>query len=334
MTLAALSTLEDPPFALAPLLEVAASLQRARAGQLPTGGERNRLLAMVATAGSAVFPQLLRALGSSSESEAEWAGQLLRRTNLTEVTTRLHQLLTMPAGQDAVKARALAILADLGVSPPSDVSLRDPEQFIARSVAELLATIASADDLRRTTDDLLTAVPADELPAVLREVVRHGGEMGAALLEAVLLDGRTPDAIVAELIPLTRPTRKPVPRLRQIVQLPVPSSQQPRRVLPVGRTPSRRMLLDALPVRRKSATARPRPTHRAPAKQTQALSALSSARYDEAVTLLKEIVAEQPEHQPSWLNLAVAYSALAQHRQADRCLRRALHLVSTSRRHG
>jgi tetratricopeptide (TPR) repeat protein len=284
--------------------------------------------------GPTVLPQLLRALESDSESESQWASQLLRRADVTEVTTRLHKLLVTASRCDAVKARALAILADLGVSPPQEVSLRDPEQFIAQSVDELLQTIQSADDLRRTTDDLLTTVPTDELLPVLREVVRHGGEMGTALLEAVLLDARTPDTVAAELIPLTRPSREVTPRqTTKPVALPslsAHSARPLRKALPMVRHPSRRMLLDALPVRRQSAPLRPRPV--VDMKLTAASAALSSAHYDEAVKLLEQIVAEKPEHKPSWLHLAVAYSALAQHRQAARCFRRAMGLRTASRR--
>jgi len=281
-----------------------------------------------------VLPQLLRALASDIEPESQWAGQLLRRADVTEVTTRLHKLLGMSSRGDAVKARALAILADLGVSPPREVSLHDPEQFIAQSVDELLLTIRSADDLRRTTDDLLTTVPTNELLPVLREVVCHGAEMGMALLEAVLLDPRTPDVVAAELIPLTRPSREVTPRppVKPVAlpSLSAHSARSMRKAPPMGRHPSRRMLLDALPVRRQSAPLRPRPV--VDKQLTAALAALHSAHYDEAVKLLEQIVAEKPEHKPSWLHLAVAYSALAQHRQAARCFRRAMGLRTASRR--
>jgi hypothetical protein len=252
MTLAAQSEPTDLSFALAPLQQVAASLRRARAGWLPTRDERAHLFAMIPRLGPAVFPQLLRSLGSDCDDEAHWAGQLLRQASVPEVAVRLRKLLTTSLHPDSVKARALAILADLGLSPPQDVVLVDPEGFIARSVSELLGTIESADDLLRTINDLLTAVPTEELLPVLREVVCHGGEMGAALLEAVLLDQRTPDAIAAELCGLCRPTREVTPRpVHRATAVPMlAATRQARTVPPVHRHPSRRALLDALPIYR------------------------------------------------------------------------------------
>lgn len=248
MTLAAQPEPTDLSFALASLQQVATSLRKARSGRIPSGQERSQLLAMVAKMGPSVFPQLLRSLGSDSDEEASWAGQLLRQTELTEVAARLGKLLTTPSHSDVVKARALAIVADLGLSPPQDVALSDPDRFIADSVAELLSTIESADDLRRATNDLLCAVPPDELSSVLREVVCYGGEPGQALLESVLIDERTPRAVVAELIPLTRPSRN-LPVRRSI-----PAVSQARTARPsptASRYPSRRALLDALPLYRR-----------------------------------------------------------------------------------
>ncbi len=239
--------------ALGPLQQVADSLRRAREGQLPTGALRIQLLHLVPGLGSALLPQLLRSLASDSETEATWAMQLLRRADLTQVTTRLGKLLSASAPSDEVKARALTVLADLGVSPPTSVAIHDPDGFIARSVGQLLSTIHSADDLRRAADDLVSSVPADELLSVMREVVRHGGEQGAALLEVVMLDPRTPHEVAATLVGLSRPTRAgallgqaagdpflPQPR-------PASRSAKPR----APRLASSRSLLDALPVHRR-----------------------------------------------------------------------------------
>lgn len=250
MTLAAQSEPTDLSFALAPLQQVAASLRRAQTGWIPSQPERSQLLSMVAKMGPSVFPQLLRSLGSDSDEEASWAGQLLRHAQVTEVAARLGKLLTTPSQSDVVKARALAIVADLGLTPPQDVSLADPDRFIADSVAELLSTIESPSDLRRATNDLLGSVPADELSSVLREVVCHGGEQGQALLESVILDERTPRAVVAELVPLTRPSRDlPVRRQPAVPALSV--ARTTRQSPPVSRYPSRRALLDALPLYRR-----------------------------------------------------------------------------------
>ena len=91
MTLAAQSEPTDLSFALAPLQQVAASLRRARAGWLPTRDERAHLFAMIPRLGPAVFPQLLRSLGSDCDDEAHWAGQLLRQASVPEVAVRLRK---------------------------------------------------------------------------------------------------------------------------------------------------------------------------------------------------------------------------------------------------
>lgn len=321
---------EDQAVPLGPLQEVAASLRRARGGKPPTGEQKLQLLQLVPGLGSVLLPQLLRSLASDSDGEAHWAMQLLRRADLTEVTTRLRKLLSSTGPSDLVKSRALSLLSDLGVSPPMDVAIADPDGFIAQSVSQLLATIACSDDIRRTVDDLLTSVPSDELLGVMREVVRHGGEVGAALLETVMLDDRTPHEVAVELISLTRPTREGA-LLGKTAESPFP---QPHAIQRSGRAngqrpSSPRSLLDALPVRRRVASM-DKPAKTVPHDNLlPAVAALSSAQFDVAVELLTEVVTDQPEHHPSWLHLAVAHSALAQHRQAARCMRRAILLQSS-----
>lgn len=129
MTLAAQSEPTDLSFALAPLQQVAASLRRARAGWLPTRDERTLLFGMMPRLGPAVFPQLLRSLGSDSDEEAHWAGQLLRQASVPEVAVRLRKLLTTPQHPDSVKARALAIFAGVGLSPTSGRRTGRPRRF-------------------------------------------------------------------------------------------------------------------------------------------------------------------------------------------------------------
>ena len=124
MTLAAQPEPTDLSFALASLQQVAASLRRARSGWIPSREERSQLLSLMRTVGPSVFPQLLRSLASDSDDEASWAGQLLRQANMPEVAARLGKLLTSQSHSDVVKARALAIVADLGLTPPQDVALR------------------------------------------------------------------------------------------------------------------------------------------------------------------------------------------------------------------
>ena len=243
-------------------------------------------------------------------------------------------------GMTHAECHALIEIGRRGTLTPGEIAtlLALEPAYLARvglSPAQVrgFGSLAGVYDLRRTVDDLLGSVPPDELASVMREVVRHGGEIGTALLEMVMLDARTPHAVAVELIPLTRPTREGA-LLGKTAQNPLPTPHAVRRSgkAKMLRPSSPRSLLDALPVRRRLATSegRAKPTHHD--KLLPAVTALSAAQFDVAVELLTEVVTQQPEHHVSWLHLAVAHSALAQHRQAARCMRRAI-LLQSSRPH-
>lgn len=184
---------------LAPLRDVVHSLRAASLGHLPEGTERRRLIRRARQAGAAVLPSLLRALGSASDQEAAWAMYLLRRIGGPRVVSRLRALLVAPQVEDRVKARALGLLADLKVPPPDQVVLRNPDALLETSVHELVGCLGSRSELRQAVELVLEQVPRGEIAAFVREVIGHGGEAARPLLDALMRDPRTPQAVLSDL---------------------------------------------------------------------------------------------------------------------------------------
>lgn len=218
--------------ALVPLREVVASLAGARAGHFPDGRDRQRLLRRARQAGQAVLPCLLRALGSDSSAEAAWAHCLLRAVAAVNepahehendkpavksaakplrerVLERLNQSLGSPRIADAVKARAMALLADLGAPLCDQVTLRDPDALLADSVRELLSNLESAADISEALDLIFTQVPAAELQVFVDEIGRYGGALARPLIAALIADRRLPPALAHHLMAQYRPARLP-----------------------------------------------------------------------------------------------------------------------------
>lgn len=216
--------------AMAPLRDIVASLNRAQGGDFPSGGERQRLLRRARRAGLAVLPCLLRALAAPSDTEAAWAHCLLRAVAETEgrvsgglsgktlrerVLKRLNQLLASPRPADLVKARVLALLADLGAPLGEKVVLHDPDALLAGSVRELLANLDDPQELRQALELIFTQVPTGELRMFLDEVAHHGGAQARPLLAALITDPRLPTELAHHLMAQYRPTHQPgdaVPR--------------------------------------------------------------------------------------------------------------------------
>ncbi|HMU39998.1 MAG TPA: hypothetical protein PKE31_13405 [Pseudomonadota bacterium] len=194
---------------LSPLVHVAEALKRARSGGFLSAQEQKALVQTLAESGSLALPVLLRALESDSDEEANLAQALLCSVDVSLLLPRVRRLLKSTQPTDRTKERALWLLANLGLSAPSDLRLRDPEQFVARSVAELLSTLDTEEDFGLTARELLTTLSQDELMAILRGIVRHGGKKGVEFLNWVLRDAQTPQTVVAELSVWIRPPSVP-----------------------------------------------------------------------------------------------------------------------------
>lgn len=207
-----LAVATDISRSLAPLRDVVRSLRDAADGHIPEGNARRRIVRRARAAGTAALPALLRSLGGP-EDEAVWATYLLRRIGGERVIPRISHMLRDPKVEDDVKARALGLLADLKEPPPHNVVLKDPDALLESSVRDLVGSLGSRAEVRQAVDLILEQVPRGEIPAFVREVLDHGGEAALPLLDALIIDPRTPPKAVGELraigegIPRTRSPR-------------------------------------------------------------------------------------------------------------------------------
>jgi tetratricopeptide (TPR) repeat protein len=198
--------------ALSPLREIVDSLQRANEGEVPSGAERRRLVRRVRSAGNSAIPALARALASTCEPEASWAYYLLARLGGERVVARLCALLIDPEVADEVKARALGLLSDLDAPVPGEVSLRDPEALLARSVRDLIGSLGSDEEVGQAVQLIVEQVPDAEVPAFAAEVLRHGGRRAAPLLEALAGRRDVSEETARAVAEINRHAARPVDR--------------------------------------------------------------------------------------------------------------------------
>jgi tetratricopeptide (TPR) repeat protein len=188
---------------LAPLREVLQSLLEARAGTVPAGADRARLVRRARAAGPAVVPKLVEALSAAADAESGWAYHLLARLGGSRVIRALERLCASPAS-DAVKARALGLLSDLQAPMPQHIQLRDPEALLGRSVRDLLDGLESADEIDTAVALIVDSVPEPEVPAFVAELVRHGGKKAAPVIRTLSARGGLSDDTLAALDQLYR----------------------------------------------------------------------------------------------------------------------------------
>jgi tetratricopeptide (TPR) repeat protein len=185
------------------LREVLQSLLDARAGTVPAGADRARLVRRARAAGPAVVPKLVEALSAAADAESGWAYHLLARLGGSRVIRALERLCTGPAS-DAVKARALGLLSDLQAPMPQHIQLRDPEALLGRSVRDLLDGLESADEVDTAVALIVDSVPEPEVPAFVAELVRHGGKKAAPVIRTLSARGGLSDDTLAALDELYR----------------------------------------------------------------------------------------------------------------------------------
>ncbi len=286
---------------LAPLREVVGSLGRARGGACPTGLERQRLLRQARRAGLAVLPTLLRALGAESSFEAAWAHCLLRavaapgKPPRERVLKRLNQLLQSPRHPDAVKARVMALLSDLGAPLGDHIVLQDPDALLAGSVRELLSSLDSAADLEQALDLIFSQVPDGELRQFLDEVAHHGGALARPLFSALIADPRLPAELAGHLMAQYRPT--------PLLPRSAPARRQP---------PARERVLTRL---------------------AQALNLLNEGKLTQARRRLSRLLPEFPEQPAVHSALGLCLLRLGEAQEALAPLQRALELEPTVAAH-
>jgi Flp pilus assembly protein TadD len=189
---------------LIPLRDVVASFNKASRGDVPFGAERQRLLRRLRKAGNSAVPALIRGLASASEAEASWAYFLLSRLGGDRVVRRVGELLSDPSAGDEVKARALGLLSELKAPVPREVVLTDPDALLKRSVAELLESLKDNVELTEAVGLILEQVPEPEVPAFAAELLRHGGDRAAALIDLLLERGQLSEDIAREVAGMRR----------------------------------------------------------------------------------------------------------------------------------
>src|SRR3990172_8078045 len=137
-------------------------------------GVERRAIRLARELGATAVPLLIRKLHATDESEAGWACTLLAALGGERAIA------------DARKGIALALLSELGVETPDDVSLKDPRALREGSVRELLDTLSDAADVARATDLLLEQVSAEALPAFMADIVDVAADEATPLLDELL----------------------------------------------------------------------------------------------------------------------------------------------------
>jgi Flp pilus assembly protein TadD len=138
----------------------------------------------VRTAGDHCVPLLVRAL-QGDERLSGWAYYFLARLGGGRVVRALHELLRDAQVADEAKALALALLGELHAPPPAEITLREPDRIIARSVHELVAGLRTRADLEQAADLVVAQIPDDEIGSFCGELLRHGGAGARLLVRAI-----------------------------------------------------------------------------------------------------------------------------------------------------
>ncbi len=167
---------------LAPLRDISGSLRLAASGTIPAGAVRSKYVRRVRAAGYAALPTLIRALGSDSATEASWASYLLLRLGGTRVTDRLAALVDDERVPGTLRARALALLGDLGPATPITAG-GSATALLEQSVAALVGRLEEPEDLDEAVALVVSQLPEEELPGIATELARHQDPRGRALIE-------------------------------------------------------------------------------------------------------------------------------------------------------
>src|SRR5262249_30277164 len=123
---------------LRPLQIVADALREVASGRTPDTALKRRATRQVRAAGASCVPLLMRALRDPDEVVSRFAAFLAARVGGGRIVREVYDLLCDPDVSDDAKARGLELLGELHVPPPAEISLRDPDRVIERSVRDLL----------------------------------------------------------------------------------------------------------------------------------------------------------------------------------------------------
>jgi Flp pilus assembly protein TadD len=142
----------------------------------------------------------VRAL-QGDERLSGWAYYFLARLGGGRVVRALHELLGDAQVADEAKALALALLGELHAPPPAEITLREPDRIIARSVHELVAGLRTQADLEQAADLVVAQIADDEIRSFCGELLRHGGT-GARRLVREIATRLSAEGAVQEVVAL------------------------------------------------------------------------------------------------------------------------------------
>jgi tetratricopeptide (TPR) repeat protein len=186
-------------------------LQLAATGDIPAGAVRSKYVRRVRAAGNAALPTLLRALDSTSDSEAAWAAYLLSRLGAEQVVERVSALVEDVRSSPTARARALTLLSELGVGSITPIG-GDRGSALEQSIGALVGRLEEPEDLDEAVALVVSQIPEDELVTVARELARHRDARARALIERI--------AVQVTLLPETRRDLREV--LAEAEDLPAP----------------------------------------------------------------------------------------------------------------
>jgi tetratricopeptide (TPR) repeat protein len=162
------------------------------------------LLQLASELGATALPLCWRHLADEDEERADWAHALLlhlgREAGLeARVVTELEALAHRAGAPDRAKLRALALLAELGASPPEDAELSDVDSARRRSQRELALCLSTPADVARAVDHLVEQLCESELLAFVDDLLDNDPGCALALLDELLVRDEIEDACRHEL---------------------------------------------------------------------------------------------------------------------------------------
>ncbi len=168
----------------------------------------------MAELGCTALPMLLRKLSHADESVSTWAGTLIELiasapSARDRVVRDLRDLANQPNAAPALRARASAVLAELGaVEPPQPTNEVDALALRDRSLRELASCLDSAAEIARAADLLVHQLEEDELLGFLDEFATGEPRRAAALLDEILVRDDVDERTRSELRRLRAPLRQ------------------------------------------------------------------------------------------------------------------------------
>jgi tetratricopeptide (TPR) repeat protein len=170
----------------------------------PDSPDEASLLRLAAELGATALPICRRHLVDEDEERAAWAHALLlhlgREAGLEgRIVAELEALAQRAGTSDRDKLRALALLAELGATPPEDAELADVDSARRRSQRELALCLATPADVARAVDHLVEQLCESELLAFVDDLLDSDPGCALVLLDELLVRDEIEDGCRHEL---------------------------------------------------------------------------------------------------------------------------------------